>query len=150
MKFTRIFSWLFAGTLSGCAIGPAYVAPEAPPPGQARIYVYRPFGIVGAFGRYALVHQGKQIGKITNAGYLSFTVPAGHLELFAVDCTPSPLVLELDAGESYYIEADVSGFYTGDGQRRNTWDFFCTLRYREPATGRSALHGLRRSNQEEQ
>ena len=75
MKFTRLLAALFASVLAGCAIGPAFVAPEAPPPGLARIYVYRPFGIVGAFGRYALIHQGKHIGKITNAGYLSFTPP---------------------------------------------------------------------------
>lgn len=140
---------LLACALAGCAIGPAYVAPDAPPPGLARLYVYRPFGIVGAIKRYELIHQGKRTGKITNAGYLSFAVPAGRLDLFAEGCSPSPLVLELDAGEIYYVEAVVSGYYTGDGQRLNTWDFFCKLRYRDPATGRKALHGLRRSNEEE-
>lgn len=90
------------------ATGPLFTTPPAPAADKALIIVYR----VPAFGAKAVETQvytdGHSIAAIHNASYTWFYAMPGSHTVTAVlpECEVVPLVVDIRAGQTYYIRAD--------------------------------------------
>lgn len=111
--------------LAGCAGVP--LAPDAedaaaktfqPPPGKANIYVYRPSAIVASLRTVQIIHQGHTVTSLANGtfavikrgeGKHQFAVYLGSGALVGQDL--DTVVVEVVAGQNYFIEVDASSSY---------------------------------------
>ena len=131
--------------LTGCATGPAFVAPEAPLAERAAVYVYRQFAIGGAAISHAVTIDGAPAGVLRNGAYLrSVAVAELPISLRVDKCAPLPNGLRVRAGEIAYVEARlISGSVEFGG--RYYFDYRCELVRRTEAEALPALTALRRA-----
>ena len=75
----KVTVWLaLALTLTGCATGPQFTAPEAPPQETGRVYVYRPFKLIGAGTvHHVYLDSSKDPLSLPNSSWLKLDLSPG-------------------------------------------------------------------------
>ena len=99
-------------SLVACATGPKFTAPETPPPGTGRVYVYRPFKLIGGVGHHVYVDSSNDALSLPNASWLQLDLsPGAHSirieDLFGVMQCGS-VGLNVQAGEVAYVVDNVN------------------------------------------
>ena len=95
----------YAAEPAPAATAPADVIPiPAPPAGKGQIVFFRHLGLLGAPYWANVREQGVALGKLSDGAYfLQVTDPGAHTYTVAVTGKDT-LKLEVDPGETYYIE----------------------------------------------
>ena len=112
-----LFAAVLALAITGCASGPRFSAmhsSEAPiPPGDGRVYIYRP----SAFGAAVQPHvmlNGEAVCRAVPHGYIYVDRPAGHYEIVTTTEVKRTLNFSLAPGQVRYVRLDISmGFAVG-------------------------------------
>lgn len=104
----RSAAWLaLILSLAGCATGPQFTTPEAPPPDAGRVYVYRTFKLIGGAGHHVYVDSSKEALSLPNGSWIKLDLaPGAHSirveDLFGVTQCGS-VALNVQAGEVAYV-----------------------------------------------
>ena len=101
--------------LGGCATatGPVFTTVQAPPAGEAQLYLYRKSALYAAGASYAVTNAAtKQVlGELFNASYLVLPLKAGK-HAISVDergfASAKTFEVQAEAGKSYFVEYDSS------------------------------------------
>jgi hypothetical protein len=145
--WTRIAALVVATTLSACASGPKFVAPEPPPPGQAALYIYRAGGFYGAVLKHRALVAGAPVGTLVNASYLKTTlsaVPVAQPQLEG--CAPLRQPIAVEPGQTYYVQASITNKNTGSFGGSTTIHFGCVLEARTAEEALPVIAGLSRAD----
>ena len=112
-----LFAAVLALAITGCASGPRFSAmhsSEAPiPPGDGRVYIYRP----SAFGAAVQPHvmlNGEAVCRAVPHGYIYVDRPAGDYEFVTTTEVKRTLNVTLEAGQVRYVRLNIGmGFGVG-------------------------------------
>lgn len=86
---------------------PAVTIPP-PPPGKGQVVFYRPFGLVGAVMSFHIHENGKNVGHLGMSRYrIVVADPGKHRYEMSSEAVTS-VILEVDAGETYYVRQTMS------------------------------------------
>ncbi|MBV8772093.1 MAG: hypothetical protein JO166_07170 [Deltaproteobacteria bacterium] len=101
-------AFIFIPALCGsCAVQGSPFNKTAAPPGEAVIYVYRPYHYAASLLRPP-VTCGEDMARIGPGGYHVFTVPAGEKTECSVQWTETSDQVEIDGGKRvYYIREEI-------------------------------------------
>ncbi len=87
--------------------------------GYSTVYVIRPY-IWNAFnGKYNVVVNGIQVGKLKNKQYVKCIVPSGDTEVGVTFNNNDEIRFNTESGKEYFIVIDASVEVTGGGMRMN-------------------------------
>jgi hypothetical protein len=101
------------GTSIGCAVQGQPFEKISSPPGNAVIYVYRPYSYAGSALRPA-VTCGEDTARIGPGGYHAFVVPAGEKVVCSMETDTADEVEFQTERRSYYVREEIGwGWMTG-------------------------------------
>lgn len=138
---------LTATLLAGCASGPAFVAPQAPAPDSAVLYVYRTSSILGAGIKHALMLDGRPLGKLVNGSHMRIEVKTKEriASLASFECASPKQTLVLRPGKTAYVQlALINKTVTVGG--RHLFDYGCEMLLRSEDDALPVLTGLPRAD----
>ncbi len=95
-----------AGTVVGCAVQGQPFEKISSPPGNAVIYVYRPYSYAGSALKPA-VTCGEDTARIGPGGYHAFVVPAGEKVVCSMETDTSDEVEFQTVRRSYYVREEL-------------------------------------------
>ena len=100
--------------LASCATGRIYQKVDKIPEGMGLVYIYRPGSIVGSGNSPGIVANGVLvINRVVNGGYYPYFSRSGEVkfefENRRLYVHPEPVILHIEAGQTYYIRAFKSG-----------------------------------------
>ncbi|HEV6966508.1 MAG TPA: hypothetical protein VK305_13930 [Roseateles sp.] len=107
-------AWLLlALSVAGCATGPQFTAPEAPPPETGRVYLYRPFKLIGGGTvHHVYVDASKDALSLPNGSWIKLDLaPGAHsirIEDFFGVMQCGSAGLNLQAGQVAYVADHVN------------------------------------------
>ena len=135
-----------ATALAGCASGPAFVAPQAPAPDAAVIYVYRGSSIFGAGIKHALMLDGRPLGKLVNGSHLRIEVKTGErfASLASFECASPRQPLVVRPGKTAYVQLALISKTVAVGGR-HLFDYGCAMSLRSEDEALPILKGLARA-----
>lgn len=141
---------------TGCASGPAFVAPEPASSDQAQVYVYRQSKVLGgAATHWVAVDGAANPPWLANGAYLHFRLNPGRHTITMtrrfepLRCGSDPLMLDLKPGQTVYVEADVDGRASGAypnaaGSPITIMQWSCGMTPRNESDALPAITGLKR------
>lgn len=131
-----------AAAVTSCANGPAFVAPDAPSPGRAVVYVYRASSVLGAGVQPEVWVGARPIGAMVNGSYVRAEVVPTTTLVSSPDCRPVGLnvALQPDATAFFQLELTNKSFELGG---RHYFDYGCRIVQRSQADALAQLRGLR-------
>jgi hypothetical protein len=96
--------------LGGCASGPAFKAVEPAPADSAQLYIYRPMVLANSANVHKVTIDGKaETLSLPNASFQRVLLAPGSHTIAIRDffntmhCAPSPLTIELRAGQTAFV-----------------------------------------------
>lgn len=96
------------------AVGPATSVIGAAPEGKAQIVFFRASKFTGAAIGFIVREGQTELGKLRNGNYFVATVEPGTHEYTVHSEAKDVLTLEVEAGETYYVQGSISmGFMAG-------------------------------------
>lgn len=100
-------------SLAGCATGPKFTAAEAPPPESGRVYVYRPFKLIGGGTvHHVYLDASKDALSLPNASWLKLDLPPGshsiRIEDFFGVMQCGSIGVNVQAGQVSYVANHVN------------------------------------------
>ena len=85
------------------------------PPNNAVVYIYRQKHFYGSAVQFRVHVNGTPITALPSGRYIAYVASPGPLELLAKTEIPSVVKLDVKAGETYYVRADiVPGAFVGN------------------------------------
>lgn len=147
LRTATLLAMAMATALAGCASGPAFLAPQAPAPDEAVVYVYRASSILGAGISHALMLDGRPLGKLVNGSHLRVEVKTGErfASLASFECASPRQPLVLRPGKTAYVQLALIGKTIAVGGR-HLFDYGCAMSLRSEDEALPILKGLPRAN----
>jgi hypothetical protein len=153
MSRSRSIALSLLGILMGCASGPKFSEQSLirPEEGKALIFIYRKNSMMGAGLQPRIFANGELLTKVVSGGYYPYQAAAGrvvfarregitpaflavHVISEAVESKHETFVLEVKAGETFYLECATDGSLTQvDSARGFTEIQTCSLLKKEPS-----------------
>ena len=94
--------------VSGCvSLGPPFQPVASVPAGKALVYIYRPPSFVGSAVSYEVNAGQLPIVTLYNGGYFPYFTKPGRIDFWAKTEATSFCILELEAGQIYYLKGKV-------------------------------------------
>jgi hypothetical protein len=106
-RLLTIITGVVAAVVFGCAVQGKPFEKITSPPGNAVIYVYRPYGYVGSVLRPA-VTCGEDTARIGPGGYHAYVVPAGEKVVCSIETDGGDDEVEFQTERrSYYVREEL-------------------------------------------
>ncbi len=104
---------VLAAIATGCAVTGQPFQRQSAPPGEAEIYIYRPYNYAGSLLRPPVV-CGDSVARLGPGGYQVFKVQPGTVTCHTETETADEVEFETRPGGVYYLKEDIGwGFSIG-------------------------------------